>query len=656
MMPWVRSRPPDRVAQGWRPGRSPLLAIVFAVGLLGLPGGPLAPAEVHAAKPDLTIVSTARYEVQPSEGRIRVTLDLTLKNRLKDSKTRRYYFDEAFLDVMAGSSGFKLSRAGSGAARVRVVTRAKTHTLLRLRLANRLYSGRTARYRLRFDLDDPGGAATRDLRVGDSFVSFPVWAYATDGTPGSSVSVVLPKGYQARVEVGDLGTPVVDDQGRMTFRSAKLAKPLDFFAYLRADRPGAFREERIRPAVDDGRADLTVRAWVDDGPWAERVTGLLGRALPVLGREIGLAWPHDTPFTVEESVSRSSSGYAGLFDPGEGRVEIAYYANDFVVLHEAAHGWFNGALLADRWANEAFASYYAGLAAADLGVVAAGPGSANATDPAQIPLNAWGRLGSEPPSAEDDAYAASLALARSTAGRAGPAGLSAVWAAAQDRIGPYQPPDGSPERVSGAPDWRALLDLLEDRTGQDFDDLWRTWVARPSDLPLLDARAAARARYAAVMAEADGWRLPRAVRDALRAWRFEDATTVLDAAQNALRDRRTLDAAASAAGLTVPATMRLAFEDDDGFDDTVQEARAELDTIARYEAALAARPPETTPLLTLGLWDETPESDLAAARDAFGKGNLAASIEASEAAAGTWGDAAALGQSRALRIGLLVLA
>ena len=49
-----------------------------------------------------------------------------------------------------------------------------------------------------------------------------------------------------------------------------------------------------------------------------------------------------------------------------GEVAIAYYADDFVVLHEAAHAWFNGSLLADRWSNEAFASYYAAGGRGDL--------------------------------------------------------------------------------------------------------------------------------------------------------------------------------------------------------------------------------------------------------------------------------------------------
>jgi len=636
----------QRSAAGW-------LAVVFAVVLLGLPAGPVAPGEVRAATPDLTIVSTARYEVQPGDRRVRVTIDLTLTNRLKDTKTKRFYFNEAFLAVIPGASGFKLTTSGKGSPSVRVTKRARTHTLLRLGLASRLFSGKTAKYRLRYDLNDPGGSPTRELRVGDALVSFPVWAYATEGTAGSSVSVAFPKGYEPRVEAGDLGTPVTDAEGRITFSSGKLSKPLEFFGYLIADRPGAYTDEPITPTVLGAPAPLNIRGWTDDRPWADRVGGLLERALPVMGEKIGLAWPRDVPLTVQESVSRSTGGYAGLFDPSANRVEVAYYASDFVVLHEAAHGWFNGALLADRWANEAFASYYAGVAAADLGVeVTPAAPPARPSDPARIALNAWVPLGATSTATEDYGYAASLAVAQAIAQRAGP-DLRDVWAAVAARAGAYQPPSGPDEgTVASAPDWRGLLDLLEDRTGKPFDDLWRTWIARPGDLAALDARTSARAAYDKVFAATDGWQLPRAIRDAMRAWRFEDATSLLDGAGQALRDRAAIDAAASAAGLTVPATMRTAFEDDDGFDDTAAEAAAELETIARYRTGAAAAPAEMTPITELGLLDATPEADLAAARDAFARGDLTASVRASDRAAATWAGAATIGQGRAMQIGL----
>ena len=297
----------------------------------------------------------------------------------------------------------------------------------------------------------------------------------------------------------------------------------------------------------------------------------------MLGDSIGLPWPRSGPLVVQEAVSRSTGGYAGLFDPTRGLVEIAYYASDFVVLHEAAHSWFNGALLADRWANEAFASYYGLDAAATLKVKAKGDEMTKALEKARIPLNDWGAVGREPTLTEDYAYAATLALARAIAERAGPDGLRAVWADAAGRVGAYQPPGAAasaasvgtatPELVDGPPDWRGLLDLLEARTGASYDDLWRTWVARDTDLPLLDARAAARGRYDAVVAQAGDWRLPRQVRDAMRAWQFDDATTLLDEASRALAQRTAVERDATAAGLTLPTAIRSAFEDDDGLAD-----------------------------------------------------------------------------------------
>ncbi len=638
-----------------RPFVPAILAAGIALGLLVVPAGPVAPAAVHAAAPDLTITSVAAYDVQPEERRVRVTVDLTLVNHLKDTKTTRFYFDEAFLDVMPGSSGFKVTSEGSGGPTVKVHKKAKAYTRLRIAYP-RLYSGKTAKFRLTFDLRDPGGSPTRDLRIGDSLVSFPVWAFATDSTPGSSVTVAFPAGYDVEVEAGSIPAPTVDADGGTTFDTGSLAEPLDFFAYLVGDRPGAYVERTITATVLDAPATLLLRSWPDDEAWAERVGGVLAGALPALGDRIGLVWPHGEPLTVQEAVSRSTAGYAGLFDPRLGRVEIAYYADDFVVLHEAAHSWFNGALLADRWSNEAFASYYAAEVAADLDVTISEDILTEELEASRIPLNAWGPVGSAGSTQEDYAYAASLALARAIAARAGADGLRAVWEDAAAGIGAYQPATGPLERIAAPPDWRGLLDLLEARTGATYDDLWRTWVTRPSDEHLLDIRAAARERHAEVGAQAADWRLPRAIRDALRAWRFVDATELLDQAAASLEARAEIEAAADDTGLIVPASLRLAFEDDDGFADAVSEAEAELAVIELYAEAVALRPATSDPVQQLGLWGETPEADLVAARSALARGDLQASAAAASSAADTWAGAETVGRGRAFSLGLLALA
>ena len=408
--------------------------------------------------------------------------------------------------------------------------------------------------------------------------------------------------------------------------------------------------------VADAPVEVTVRSWPDDPPWAERVSAVVTAGLPALGEHIGLPWPHGDDLVIEEAVARTTGGYAGLFDPSTATVEIAYYADDFVVLHEAAHGWFNGALLADRWANEAFASYYASEVATDLELEVEPAELTDELQVARIPLNGWGPVGTEDPAQEDYAYAAAPALAAAIAERAGDDGLRAVWADAADGTFAYQPTTGPAETGTDRPDWRGLLDLLEARTDATYDDLWRTWVARPTDLPLLDARAEARTQYEAVLAMTDGWKLPRPVRDALRAWRFDDATGLLDDATAVLEQRAVVVEAATEAGVIAPDTLRTAFEDDDGFDDARAEADAELAAIDRYAAAAALEPASMDPVLTLGLWGQTPEVELEAARDALARGDLPGSVASSDAAAEAWGGAPAAGQGRAISLGLLLAA
>ena len=637
------------------------LALVVATGLLA---APMAAPPVRAATPDLTIVSDARYDVQPDQKRVRVTVTLRLTNHLKDTATKRYYFDQAFLAVLPGASGFRLT--GVGTPSVSVTKRSANATILRLRLGARLFSGKSATYTLRFDLVDGGGAATRDLRIGDSLASFPVWAYATDSTPGSTVTVVFPAGYQTTIEAGDIPAPTTDSKGKTIYRTGKLAAPLTFFAYLVGDRPGAYDERALTTVVGDVTVPLTVRAWADDAAWSKRVGNLVRDALPTLGEAVGLPWPREDTLVIQEAVSRSTGGYAGLFDPTQGLVEVAYYAGDLVVLHEAAHAWFNGSLLADRWANEAFASYYGVQAGNALKIDTSGNELTDTLRESAIPLNAWGPVGKESTAIEDYAYAATLALANAIAERAGPDGLRAVWADASGRIGAYQPPEAgrtgvdgqpwTPETIAGPPDWRVLLDLLEADTPATYDDLWRTWVAREEDLPLLDDRAAARARYDAVLADAGDWQLPRPIRDAMRAWRFDDATDLLADAGDVLARRDEIAAAAAAAGLVLPTDLRLAFEGTGGFAAALEEADAEAVAIEHYQAAADAEPIAPDLVAQVGMWGSTPETDLAAAKAAFMAGDLESAVSSSDAARSVWTSAEDVGRGRLVSVTALVLA
>ena len=103
--------------------------------------------------------------------------------------------------------------------------------------------------------------------------------------------------------------------------------------------------------------------------------------------------------------------------------------------------------------------------------------------------------------------------------------------------------------------------------------------------------------------------------------------------------RRPLRIAGAVVAAAAVMTLQACTDDSGGgsssAEDAMAEAAAELEAIDRYADAAALRPAAMTPTLTLGLWGQTPEVDLTAARDALAQGDLESSIASSTAAAET---------------------
>lgn len=629
-----------------------LLGLLLA-GAAGLT--PPAVPPVLGAAPELRLTADARYDVQPDRARVHITLDTTITNTHRDTGTTRTYFDTAYLAVLPGTANFTAS-SPSASPTVSIRSTTKTYTLLTIHLGRRLFAGRQTPLRLQFDLPDKGGTALRDVRVGTSLVAFPVWAFSTQDTPGGSVTVVFPAGYNVQQQVGSMAGVTTASGDRQVWTSGPLDDALAFYAYFVADRPGAFATTALSATVGGSDVSVAVRAWTDDPSWGKRVGSLVKRGLPALGAAIGLPLP-GTSLAVQESVSRTIGGYAGIFDPVASTIQVAYYAGPFVILHEIAHAWFNGRLASERWILEAFASWYAAQAAARLKVQAPAPELTADLRAAAIPLNAWPGVGRADETTEDYAYAATYVLAGTIAARATPGGLRDVWAAAAAGEFAYQPfHAGAPvERGAPAPDWRGLLDLLEERTGATYSDLWRTWVVRPSEVHLLEERSAARTAYAGAVVAAGEWELPPAVRRAMSNWQFGQAQALIVACRAVLAQRDRIATEARAAGLTVPDTLRAAFEGPAGPTAAASEADLQLATIDAISAAEMSSHQVDDLFAQVGLLGLSPEQEVVAARAAFADGNMSAAQAHAATAQSTWQSADGRGRQRVLSVVVVLL-
>jgi tetratricopeptide (TPR) repeat protein len=641
-------------------GRVPRRALVGALAFFAAVslGQAVAPPDVAAVQSDLAYISASTWTADALEGRVHVVTVVTATSHTLDTAGRRFFYDQIQLTLPSFSTDYQVLSVLNKTLPVTVESIGAAGVVVTVGLGERLYSGASTTFSLRFDLVDSGGSTDRDFRIGSKVMSFPVSALGSPGTAGSTVTVIFPPAFTVQEELGNL-TRAVYGSGEVAFSSGTIEDSTQFGAWFTAVQPVPASDFRVRVVVI-GPLSVTLRYWVDDVGWADEVERVLRMGYPLLRTMIGLGDPVSTTLTVEEA-STADLGFSGSFDVARGQVLISYFADPYVILHEAAHMWFNVDLVSDRWVEEGFASYCAQLAVDQLGLPDHAPVLSDRIRQSAVPLNDWIAAGQPNTPTEVYLYAAALETAREIATLAGPDALRLVWAEARADKAAYQPVHAIQNDMSiGQPtDWRRLLDLLERTTGQSFAAIWQQWVVDPSQVPLLGQRTAALADYSKAMAAAGPWDLSPEIRVALGEWQFQQAVSSMTEARVVLAERDEIAASAATEQTTPPPTLKQKFERSDLIAAS-SEAATELAALDTLAAATQARTDNGGAAQAVGLIGADPQADLAAARDAFAKGDLPGTISLATSARHAWQGADDTGQMRifgsvCLLAGLLIL-
>jgi hypothetical protein len=629
-----------------RPLRSSLRVLAGAFSLLATVSlwQAATPVGVEAAQSDLTFISNSTWRANPTDARVHVLAVVTATSHAVDSGTRRYFYDKIQLTLPSSSDGITAA-AGGRQLPVTVLSATGSGVVVLVGFGQRLYSGQSGSFDLKFDLVDSGGSTDRDLRIGHNLMSFPVWAFGSPHTPGSTVTVMFPPGFVVQEEFGGL-TRAEYDSGEVVFSSGVVDDSTQLSAWFTAVQPVPPGDYKVR-TMTIGSLSVALRYWGDDAAWADQVERVLRAGYPLLRDMIGLGDPLRTTITVEEASTQETGGYGASYDPAGGQIRVSYFADPFTILHETAHMWFNREMAGDRWIVEAFASYYAEQAVVRLGLPDHAPYLTDRMRQAAVPLNDWLTTGG--PSSATDAYlyGATLQVAREIAARAGSNELRSVWAAARSGGAAYQPAHGTePEVLSGgAADWRRLLDLLEQTTGRSFADIFARWVVDPSQKSLLDDRATARAVYHEAQVEAGAWDLPPEIRRALDTWQYPQAMVFIAQARAILTQRDRIASEAATERTTPPSTLQTAFERS-GIVVASAEATNELAVLHELAAARQAQTDTGGAARAVGLLGADPGADLGAAREAFSKGDLTTAMSRAARARTAWQTAIGAGEMR----------
>ena len=619
-----------------------LLVLVAAVGwLAGVEARPVVAVDGYELE------TAARYDVRIDSSLIGVQVQVEFTNTTPDPAGRFSVFEE--LKLAIHDEAERVSARDEGGALDVGVSEENGVNVATIALRDGVRYEDTAVLALTYVLPDTDSA---QLRVRPSVVVFPAWGFGTTGT----VEVLIPTGYEIRVD----GDALTEEGGALV--SGTIPDPSAWLALVTAVRPAEYAEHDAVVPLAGGTADLLVRAFEDDAAWGERTLELVGEALPRIEEALGLPYPRIGQLVLTQAVATDASGF-GEEATGGTEIMVAFDQPAFTALHQVAHVWLSPALVESRWLREGLASTVAADVARDLDLDLPYDPAERAEElaDAAMPLDAWAAASDA--DGEAYGYAASWAFVTDLREAVGADAVRSVLARVAAGIGPYETttvdPTPPPEGVAApaeALDTRSFLDHLETVTPQPVAELFADRVLVETDNALLADRAEARAAFDALVAAADGWGAPDAVRGAMTAWNFTEAEARIAEATAWLAERDALLAELAAVRLAAPERLVQAYHAYGGGAEATDEIDAERAVVRAYADAAASVNAERSFLERIGLiGGDDPSARLNQASGQFAEGQLRAAVDAIAEAERIVDSAATAGVVRILSAVLLAV-
>lgn len=635
-----------RAAAGYR---EPVLRRLLAATLVVTGWSIAAPVGTAPVRADsgLDESSTTTYTIDPTAGVVRVSVEVSVTNRVPDRTEgntiySRYYTGYGVAAIAATANAAAVDSRGRALTVTPVsVPEAPDFVLYDVDFAERLYFRQTAQFTLTYDIVGLPPRSDDITRANPAYVSFAAFGSGDSGLV--NVRVVAPDG----LEVELLGDPVETRRldGATEYSAEAIADPDTFGVYVSARNDVALE----RTSVKVGANGFSVRSWPGDDEWKRFVEEQIVTGVPELEDLIGEPWPIDGELEVVQSSTPYLYGYAGWFSPRDLVIEVGEVLDQEVVLHELSHAWFNDQWFSDRWVNEGFAQVYSNAVVDTLGGAPLVPDPIDTSDAGFVVLNDWGDLSldGDDEAREDYGYNASFAVMEQIVDEVGTDAMRDVFDAVAAGTLAYRG-ELPPEETTGAVDWRRFLDLVAEVGGSTrATELFEQYIVTASEQPQLDARDAARDRYAELLADSGTWAGPVVVRRHLNDWSFVDAEAAIGEAAEVLALRDTMIDKAVALGIGYPDDFEADYEAVDGSFDEVEAAIGEqIETFDLVDAAVDAEAADDGFFETIGLWGTDVPAAIDEAERAAAEGDHDGARAAAQAALDTVEQASEVGARR----------
>ena len=591
------------------------LALSAAFSLVG-------PTTPVAAADGLRVESITTYTIDATAGLVHVAAVMEFTNTVPDRRdgdtVRRAFFTGFSVPVPVGAvGGVAVDDTGQALTlNAEIVDGNSDFFIYDVVFAGRLFYGKTTRVTVTYDITGLPPRSTNPSRVNSAYAAFN--AFGTGDAGKVTVRVVAPEGFTVDTFGND--AQVTREGDNTVYTASNIADPDTFNIFVSARNDAALTDQRVTNRAGN---QFDVRAWPGDTDWQAFVTEQINDGVPVLADLIGRPWPITDAIEVRQAYTPYLYGYAGWFSTANKEIEIGEDLDQGVALHELSHAWFSETWFVDRWLSEGYAQTYASLATVALGGTAARPEPVDATDAGAVRLNEWGnpRLVDGADAVEGFGYNASWSVVSQITDEIGVDKTRLVFSAIDHATIPYAG-DGPAEPTGAVTDWKRYLDLVDEVGGSTkADALIEQFVASHSDLDTLTTRTTTRAGYHALEAAGGQWAPPLAVRRAMASWSFGAAEDLIRTADGILDKRDELAAASAELGVTPPARLESAYENDS--DDLSKPAALvadQLDATNKLNGAAAAEAANDGVFGGVGLIGTELADDLAKAKSALAAG------------------------------------
>ena len=495
----------------------------LATSVFLLPAWLSADAPTAFADELLHISSQVTYDIQPDQGPVHVSWQVSLDNNdpdtlRGDSGSVSYYASitvpilrGATLVRATGPAGVALSididSSGEGPIDIAEVT-----------FDRRLYYEETYAFELTYDL-----VAGRDtaLLATDSYIFLPAIASGDR----SEVRITTPSDPNWEVTVEAVDCPVTPGG----VFSCGASEFVQVAAFVEVARAGVLNSSSFSVPLAAGDLAVTLRHFPGEEAWAAHMRELTEAALPVLEELFGAAYQGPLELEIAERGRQQIAGYEGtfgcLFDSCV--IGISPLAGDVVALHELAHLWTQP--FESRWIAEGLAEFMSERAAESLPALVERHESLTPPVIADLQLDNWGRSHHLIGASQDELLIEETGYYKSRTFievLVATAGLDALQAA-----------NAEANTLGGGIDSETYLGLLEEASGLRLDGLFLDAVFPASYGPALEQRRDLQDRLEALRPDAQraGFGLPARIGQLIGEWEFDEAEGLLSAAERALQ-------------------------------------------------------------------------------------------------------------------------